>query len=359
MEIPGWWPWPQDILLKIIERRIKMKKYFIIALTLLLIAGLALSGCSAAGTPASNPTSNPDSPEKVYKVGLIQLVEHPSLDYIREGILKALQDNDFIDGKNIMLDYQNAQNEQTNLDNIAKKFVGDKVDLIISITTPAAQIVAANTTDIPIVFSAVTDPLASRIVDSLERPGGNITGVSDMNPFEAQFEMLKKVVPKAKKVGIVYNTSEVNSQVQVEKAQEYGAKLGFEIITCPITNSSEVLAAARTLAGKGIDAFYVITDNTVAVSINSLAQVAIDNKIPTIVAEDSQVEGGCLISIGIDYNIHGYQAGEMAVRVLKGADPALTPVEFQKDLMVVINTETQKALGIELPAEYTSVAKYV
>lgn len=332
-----------------------MKKYLVLTLTILLTASLILTGCSTGSTPASNSGAK----EKVLKVGLIQLVEHPSLDYVREGILKALKDNGFEDGKNITIDYQNAQNDQSTMDNIAKKFVGDKVDLIISITTPAAQIVAANTSDIPIVFSAVTDPLSAKLVQSLEKPGGNISGVSDMNPFEAQFEMMQKVVPQAKKIGIVYNTSEVNSQVQVDKAKEYGQKLGYEIITAPIINSSEVLSAAQTLAGKKIDAFYVITDNTVATSINSLSQVAIDNKIPAIVAEDSQVEGGCLISIGIDYRIHGYQAGEMAVRVLKGANPADIPVEYQKDLMVVINSDTQKALGITLPEEYTKAAKFV
>lgn len=331
-----------------------MKRYLIIAITILLIAGLVLTGCSA-----STPAGNTSAEKEVYKVGLIQLIEHPSLDYVREGILKAIKDNGFEEGKNIIIDYQNAQNDQANLDNIAKKFVGDKVDLIISITTPATQIVAANTEDIPIVFSAVTDPVSAKIVESLEKPGANITGVSDLNPFEAQFEMMEKVVPDAKKIGIVYNTSEVNSQVQVDKAKEFGAKLGYDIITAPIVNSSEVLQATQTLVGKQIDAFYVITDNTVATSINSLAKVAIDNKIPTIVAEDSQVEGGCLISIGIDYNIHGYQAGEMAVRVLNGAKPAETPVEFQKELMVVINSETQKALGITLPEEYTKNAKYV
>lgn len=326
-----------------------------IALTLLLVVSLTLTGCSSGSTPA-----NASSPQdKVYKVGLIQLVEHPSLDYVREGILTAIKANGFEEGKNIIIDYQNAQNDQSTMDNIAKKFVGDKVDLIISITTPAAQIVAANTSVIPIVFSAVTDPLAAKIVNSLEKPGANITGVSDLNPFEAQFEMMQKVIPNAKKIGIIYNTSEVNSQVQVEKAKEFGSKLGYEVLTAPIYNSSEVLQAAQMLAGKKIDAFYVITDNTVATSINSLAKVAIDNKIPTIVAEDSQVEGGCLMSIGIDYKIHGYQAGEMAVRVLKGAKPAEIPVEYQKDLMVVINSETQKALGITLPEEYTKVAKYV
>ena len=287
------------------------------------------------------------------------MVEHPSLDYVREGIIRGLKDSGFEQNKNLIIDYQNAQNDQSTLDNIAKKFVGDRVDLIISITTPATQIVAANTSDIPIVFSAVTDPVSAKVVESWEKPGGNVTGVSDLNPFEAQFEMLQKVVPHAKKIGIVYNTSEVNSQVQVEKAREFAAKHGYEIIVGPIYNSSEVLTASQTLASKGIDAFYVITDNTVATSINSLAKVAIDNKIPAIVAEDSQVEGGCLISIGIDYNLHGYQAGEMAARVLNGANPADMPVELQQDLMVVINRETQEALGIELPEEYTKQAKYV
>jgi len=330
-----------------------MKKYLTLTLTAVLALTLLLTGCTSGKAPADNLAS------EVYKVGLIQLVEHPSLDYVREGMLEAIKANGLEDGKNIMIDYQNAQGDQSVMDTIAKKFVGDDVDLIISITTPATQVVAANTTDIPIVFGAVTDPLAAKLVKSLEKPDTNVTGVSDMNPFDAQFEMMQKVVPNAKKIGIIYNTSEVNSQVQVDKAKEYGDKLGYEILTAPITNSSEVLQAAQSLAGKKIDAFYVITDNTVATSINSLSKVAIDNNIPTIVAEDSQVEGGCLISIGIDYKIHGYQAGEMAVRVLKGANPAETPIEYQKELKVVINSETQKALGITLPDEYTKEATFV
>lgn len=332
-----------------------MKKLFIIALTLILTVSLSLTGCSSNTAPASKPAPQ----EKVYKVGLIQLVEHPSLDYVRQGILEAIKVNGFEEGKNIKIDYQNAQGDQSTMDTIAKKFVGDKVDLIISITTPATQVVAANTATIPVVFGAVTDPVAAKLVKSIEKPETNVTGVSDLNPFDAQFEMMQKVVPNAKKIGIIYNTSEVNSQVQVDKSKEFAAKLGYEIVTAPVTNSSEVLQAAQSLAGKKIDAFYVITDNTVATSINSLSKVAIDNKIPTIVAEDSQVQGGCLISIGIDYKIHGYQTGEMAVRVLKGAKPETTPIEFQKDLMVVINSETQKALGITLPEEYTKNAKFV
>lgn len=326
-----------------------MKKLLSATLIILLSVSLILTGCS----------STPTSGEKVYKVGLIQLVEHPSLDYVREGMLEAIKDNGFEQGVNIDIDYQNAQADQSTMNSIATKFVGDQVDLIISITTPATQVVAANTADIPIVFGAVTDPVAAKLVESLSKPNTNVTGVSDLNPFEAQFEMMQKVVPNAKKIGIVFNTSEVNSQVQVDKAKEFGAKLGYEIITAPIVNSSEVLQAAQMLAGKDIDAFYVITDNTVAQSINSLSQVAIENNIPTIVAEDSQVAGGCLISIGIDYKIHGYQAGEMAVRVLKGADPSTMPIEFQQDLMVVINSETQKALDIEIPEEYTKDATFI
>jgi len=326
-----------------------VKKLLLTTLVILLSVSLILTGCSS--TPSSN--------EKIYKVGLIQLVEHPSLDYVREGMLQAIKDNGFEQGVNIEIDYQNAQADQSTMNSIATKFVGDQVDLIISITTPATQVVAANTTDIPIVFGAVTDPVAAKLVESLDKPNTNVTGVSDLNPFEAQFEMMQKVVPDAKKIGIVFNTSEVNSQVQVDKAKEFGTKLGYEIITAPIVNSSEVLQAAQMLAGKDIDAFYVITDNTVAQSINSLSQVAIENNIPTIVAEDSQVAGGCLISIGIDYKIHGYQAGEMAVRVLKGADPSVMPIEFQQDLMVVINSETQKALDIEIPEEYTKDATFI
>lgn len=332
-----------------------MRKYLILALIAVLSLSLVITGCSSGQKTSANSSG---TGEKMVRVGLIQLVEHPSLDYVRTGILKAIKDNGYEEGKNITIDYQNAQGDQSTLNTIATKFAGDKLDLIISITTTATQAAAAATSDIPIVFAAVTDPVAAKLVESLDRPGTNVTGVSDLNPFDAQFEMIQKVVPDAKKLGIVYNTSEVNSQVQVDKAKELGAKLGYEIITAPITNSNEVLQAAQSLVDK-VDAFYVITDNTVATSINSLAQVAREHKIPTIVAEDSQVEGGCLISIGIDYETLGYQAGEMAVRVLKGANPAETPIEYQKDLKVVINSETQKILGIKIPEEYASKAKYV
>lgn len=327
-----------------------MRKSAIMALFLVFIACLALAGCSE---------DNPTSSNKVYKIGLIQSAEHPSSDDVRKGIVEALKANGFEEGKNITVDCQNAHGDRTVMDNIAKKFIDEKVDLIISISTAATLAAAANTSDIPIVFGAVTDPLAAKLVRSLAKPGTNVTGVSDLNPFDAQFEMLQKVIPNVKKIGIVYNSSGVNSLSQVKEAKQVGSSLGLEILTAPVTNSSEVHEAAQSLADQKIDAFYMIIDNTVAASAYSLSQFAIRNKIPTIAAEDSQVQDGCLISVGIDYRAHGYQTGELAVQVLKGAKPAKTPIEYQKDLKVVINSTTQKALGISIPEEYTKQAAFV
>ncbi|MFA6808224.1 MAG: ABC transporter substrate-binding protein [Eubacteriales bacterium] len=328
-----------------------MKKIFVYFIISILTLSMLTIGCSSNSTTQT-------SKEETVRIGIIQLVEHPSLDYIRTGVLKAIKDNGYVEGKNLELDYQNAQGDQSTLNTIANKFAGENLDVIIAITTPATQAAAAATSSVPIIFGAVTDPVAANLVKSLENPGTNVSGVSDLNPFEAQFEMIQKIVPDAKKLGIIFNTSEVNSQVQVDKAKEIGGTLGYEIITAPINTSNEVLQAAQSLVGK-IDAFYVITDNTVATSINSLSEIARENKIPAIVAEDSQVEGGCLCSIGIDYETLGYQTGEMAVRVLKGANPSEMPVEYQTKLKVVINSETQDILGITIPEEYTKNATYV
>lgn len=313
-----------------------MRKVLAVLLAVFLI--LSFSGCS----------STPSEPK--ISIGIIQIVEHPALDAAREGFLETLKQNGYVEGKNLTVDYQNAQNDQSTLQTIANKFASANHDLILAIATPSAVAVAASITDVPILITAVTDPVTAKLVNSMEKPGTNVTGTTDMNPIEEQFELLKKLVPEAKKVGIIYNAGEINSQVQVEIAKEVVKNLDIEISEASVATSADVLQAAQSFIGK-VDAIYVPTDNTVVSARESVIQVTNSNKIPLIAGESSVVEAGGLATIGINYFNLGKQTGEMAIRILNGENPQDMPIESQKDFDIVINEETANLLGIEIPAE--------
>jgi len=329
-------------------------------LSLILIIALVLfsAGCSSGSTPATGSNNNQtagndsgDKPqEKTVSIGIIQIVEHPALDAAREGFLETLKANGLEVGKNLVVDYQNAQNDQSILNNIAQKFASAKHDLILAIATPSAQAVAAATSEIPILITAVTDPVTAKLVNSLEKPGTNVTGTTDMNPIDEQFELLVKLVPNAKNVGIVYNAGEVNSQVQVDIAKKVAAEMGLNIVEAVVSTSAEVLQATQSLDGK-VDAIYVPTDNTVVSAADSVVQAANKMKIPIISGESSVVDAGGLGTVGINYKNLGAQTGEMALRVLAGAKPQDMPIESQKQFDIVINKETAAALGIQIPAD--------
>ena len=313
-----------------------MRKVLAVLLAVFLI--LSFSGCS----------STPSEPK--ISIGIIQIVEHPALDAAREGFLETLKQNGYVEGKNLTVDYQNAQNDQSTLQTIANKFASANHDLILAIATPSAVAVAASITDVPILITAVTDPVTAKLVNSMEKPGTNVTGTTDMNPIKEQFELLKKLVPEAKKVGIIYNAGEINSQVQVEIAKEVVKNLDIEISEASVATSADVLQAAQSFIGK-VDAIYVPTDNTVVSARESVIQVTNSNKIPLIAGESSVIEAGGLATIGINYFNLGKQTGEMAIRILNGENPQDMPIESQKDFDIVINEETANLLGIEIPAE--------
>lgn len=310
----------------------------ILAVLLIVFLILSFSGCS----------STPSEPK--ISIGIIQIVEHPALDAAREGFLETLEQNGYVEGQNLTVDYQNAQNDQSTLQTIANKFASANHDLILAIATPSAVAVAASITDVPILITAVTDPVTAKLADSLERPGTNVTGTTDMNPIKEQFELLKQLVPEAKKVGILYNAGEVNSQVQVEIAKEVVQNMDIEILEASVATSADVLQAAQSFIGK-VDAIYVPTDNTVVSARESVIQVTNTNNIPLIAGESSVVDAGGLATIGINYFNLGKQTGEMAIRVLKGDNPQDMPIESQKDFDIVINEETANLLEIEIPAE--------
>jgi putative tryptophan/tyrosine transport system substrate-binding protein len=326
----------------------------VLGIGLSIVLGLGLAGCGSAkqtGTATNGNTSG----EKGVKIGIVQIVEHPALDSAREGFLETLKKNGYEEGKNLTVDYQNAQGDQSVLQSIAQKFASSKLDLVLAIATPSAQAMASASQDIPILITAVTDPVEAKLVNSMDKPGTNVTGTTDMNPLKEQFDLLKKLVPQAKKVGVIYNAGEVNSQVQVKMAKEVAKNLGVEIIEATVTTSADVLQASQSLVGK-VDAIYVPTDNMVVSAAQSVVQVANKNKIPIIAGESSVVDKGGLATIGINYNNLGKQTGEMALKVLKGSKPQDMAIESQKQFDTVFNKEALTLLGIKVPDDLAKTA---
>lgn len=309
-------------------------------------AGSALLVLSACG--ASNSSSSDDSGEKTYKVGVLQLTQHAALDAANEGFVEALDES----GIKYTIDQQNANNDQSACATIASKLVGDGDDLIYVIATPAAQAVAAATSDIPIVGSAITDYAASGLVADNDKPGGNLTGTSDMNPVDDQIAMLQKVLPNAKHVGMLYCTAESNSQLQVEMAEAACDKAGLTHDRYTVSSSNEVQSVVESMVGK-VDAGYTPTDNTIAAAAAQVGQIAKEGKLPFITGEENMCMGMGICTLSIDYKELGKMAGKMAVKILKGEDtPANMAIETETgdQLKVVKNEEMAEALGIDLSA---------
>ena len=246
-----------------------------------------------------------------------QLVEHVALDSAREGFINALKDNGYVDGQNVTIDIQNAQGDQSNLSTISDRFVSNKVDLILGIATPAVQAIAGKTTEIPILGTAVTDYVVAKLVDSNEAPGGNVSGTTDMNPVKEQIDLLVKLVPDAKTVGVLYNSSEDNSILQAKMAKEAIEALGLSYVEVTVTNTNEVQQATQSIVER-CDAIYIPTDNTFASSMPVVHGVTSQSKTPVICGESGMVRSGGLATLGISYYDLGYQTGLMAIRILKG-----------------------------------------
>ncbi len=288
---------------------------------------------------------------KTIKIGVIQLVEHSALDANYKGFVDGLAEAGYVDGENIKIDYQNAQGEQANCVTIAQKFVNGKSDLIFAIATPAAQAAANLTRKIPILISSVTDPESANLVKSNTAPGGNVTGTSDLTPCAAQMELIKKLVPNAKTVGMLYCSSEQNSHFQIKLAEEACDKLGLKYVEATVSNSNEIQQVTQSLCGK-VDVIYSPTDNMIAAGMPLVGQVALENKIPVIVGEEGMCRAGGLATYGINYYELGKQTAKMAVKILKGeAKPATMPIEYLDTCDFVVNEDTAKVLGIEIPAD--------
>ncbi len=314
-----------------------MKKTAILVAILMVV--LAMVGCT---------TKTADENKSI---GIIQYVEHVALDAAREGFVKALSDNGFVDGDNITIDVQNAQADQSNLSTISDRFVSNKVDLVLAIATPAAQSIAGKTTEIPIIGTAITDFVAAKLVNSNEAPGTNVTGTTDMNPIKEQIDLLVKLVPDAKTVGVIYTSSEDNSVVQAKIAKEAIEAIGLTYTEVTVTNSNDVQQAAQSIVEK-CDAIYLPTDNVLASSMPVIYGVTVDSKTPVICGESGMVKNGGLATLGINYYDLGYQAGLMGVKILKGeAKPAEMPIESATDFDFAINGAVASEIGLEIPAD--------
>ncbi|PZM65764.1 ABC transporter substrate-binding protein [Paenibacillus dendritiformis] len=329
-----------------------MKQFFSIVMVCSL---LLLAACGNSSEPKD--TGKNDDGKKMVKIGIAQYANHPSLDGAREGFLQALKDAGYEESVNLQVDFHNAQGDMNNNLTIAQKLVGDKNDLILAIATPTAQAVAKATKDIPVLFTAVTDPVTSKLVDSLEKPGGNVTGTRDTNPdaIKKTMETIKKFFPEARKIGVIYNSGEQNSIVNIANVKQVLQDGGLETVEATVTNSSEVKQAADSLVGRA-DIIYLTSDNTVISALSSVVSVANDKDIPLFCESSESVGEGAFASIGFQYYDLGYTTGKMAVEVLKGASPADIPVQFSEKLDLMINPKAAEAQGITLTEEMTQGA---
>ena len=321
-----------------------MKKW--ITTGLLTASLLALAACGE-----SNNASEGNDGSKT--VGVLQLVEHGSLNAAYEGFKEGLAEAGYTEGENLTIEYQNAQNSQDNLKSMSERLVNANPDLLLGIATPAAVSLANETTDTPIVVTAVTDLVGAKLADSNEEPGRNITGTSDMVPIEQQINLLLSIVPDAKTIGIMYNAGEANSKIQADLAEEALKAAGVDVKVLTANTTNDVQQVTTSLA-KDVDGIYIPTDNTFASAAAIVGEVAKETKTPIVAGSVEQVDDGALATYGIDYKSLGIQTGKLAAKILDGdAEPATTPVETAENLELVVNEEMAAALGID-PASITA-----
>ena len=331
----------------------KKWKHLIMGVTAVLTVGI-IAGCGGGGGQKKT-----EDGKKMYKVGIVQLVEHNALDAANKGFVDGLKKRGYEEGKNIEIDRQNAQADQSNLANISQRFISNKSNLICAIATPAAQTVANATKDIPIVGTAITDYESAKLVKSNAKPGGNVTGTSDMNPIKEQVDLLMKFCPNAKTVGVIYCSSEVNSEVQVKVMKEYAASKGLKVETATISTVNDIQQAAQSLVSK-VDAFYAPTDNVLASAMPTLLSVTDPAKKPVICGEENMVKAGGLATYGIDYYKLGLQTGDMGADILDGKKkPADMPIQTAKDLKASVNKKSADALGVKIPDDVMKSAEII
>lgn len=314
-----------------------MKRIFLFLTAALLVASTAFAG-------------------KTYTVSVTQIVEHPALDAMRDGVADRLKEK----GIDFTYNVHIAQGNMATNTQIVSQIMGERPDLVLAIATPGAQACAQKIKETPIIFTGVTDPVAAGLVKDLQNTGGtNITGMSDFSPMDKHVALIREIVPGAKTIGIIYNSGEPNSVPNLKALKEEAAKVGMSVEEATIANSSGVYQAAKSLVGR-CDVIYIGTDNTVVSAIESAVKVCTDNKLPLIVGDVDSVARGAIAAVAVDYYKMGLQTGDMAARILmNGANPGSMPVEFLNDLNLHVNLKAAKAMGVTLPESVVNRAAKV
>jgi len=289
-----------------------------------------------------------DKKKDVFRIGISQFITHQSLDATREGFVDELAKQGYVEGKNIEIDLQNAQGEQRNLKTISQQ-LAESSDVVLAIATPSAQSLANTTQTTPVIFSAVTDPVSAKLVESREHPGGNVTGTSDQSSdaISTQINLIKEVLPKAKTIGILYTQSEPNSVVQKDEAKRLLEEKGFTVVEKTILDSNNVKAAAESLMAE-VDMVFVPTDNIISSTMETVKQVSIKHKVPVFGGSTEMIAVGGLYNYGTNYEELGRQTARMLIRVLKGEKPENIAVELPEKLELHTNQEIADALGIDI-----------
>ncbi|AOY93711.1 ABC transporter substrate-binding protein [Cupriavidus sp. USMAA2-4] len=291
-------------------------------------------------------------------VKVLSIVDHPALDAIRDGVRAELKSAGFDADKNLKWEYQSAQGNTGTAAQIARKFVGDQPNVIVAIATPSAQAVVAATKSVPVVYSGVTDPVAAQLVKSWSPSGTNVTGVSDKLPLDKQVALIKRVVPKVKTVGMVYNPGEANSVVVVKELTGLLAKEGIALKEAAAPRTVDIGPAAKSLIGK-VDVIYTNTDNNVVSAYEALVKVANESKIPLVAADTDSVKRGAIAALGINYGDLGHQTGKVVVRILKGEKPGAIASQTSDNLELFVNTGAAEKQGVTLSPELVKEAKEV
>jgi putative tryptophan/tyrosine transport system substrate-binding protein len=325
------------------EKEAGMAKLFSIRAPAALALSLGLTGAAAAADVT---------------VAVTAIVEHPALDAARQGIQDELAAQGYRAGENLDFQFESAQGNPATAAQIAQKFVGEAPDVIVPISTPSAQAVAGATKEIPIVFTAVTDPVGAKLVASLEQPGGNITGMTDLSPIGAHLDLVKEITPEVERLGVIYNPGEANSVTLLELLRQEAPARDLTIVEVAAPRSADVQAAAQSLVGR-VDAIYVPTDNTVVTALEAIVGVGVDNQLPVYAGDTDSVPRGAMAALGFNYYDVGIQTGRIVARVLAGEAPGAIPVQSIETTELHVNPGAAERMGVSLPEAVIARAKTV
>ncbi len=320
-----------------------MKK--IVAMLLSVLMVLTLGACSSSGSDSSS-----DSGEKTYKVGILQLMTHGSLDEAREGMKDYLKEHGYVEGENVEYIYQNPEGDQSNLSTMADSLINSNCDVIVAIATSPAQVLMQTNVDTPIVGTAITDYVGSGLVESDENPGGYITGVSDYFSSDKQVELIKELVDGVKKVGVLYTSSETNSEIQANEMASALENAGIEAVVKTTPDKNSTSESISALASENVQAIYIPTDNNLAASMGSVLQSVEEYGLPVVVGATAMVSDGGLANVGVDYYNIGQLTGELVVKILQGSNPGELPIVYQSEGAINYNSKVAERIGYEIPA---------